>query len=196
MKELADVRFDSDVYFDRIYPEKVRALSRVHWTPLRVVRQAVGFLAGDEGTRVLDIGSGVGKFCLAAAQCRPGSFFSGVEQRGDLVDTANEARKELGLDNVSFIHGNFTQVDFERYDAFYFYNSFHENLDGTDKIDDRLVYTEALYDYYTRYLYRQLDRLPAGARLVTYHSMDAEVPRDFHRVEEAFSGLLKFWMKV
>jgi SAM-dependent methyltransferase len=191
-----DKLFESDAYFDQLYPEPLRELSRMHWTPLRVARKAAMFLAPGEGHRVLDIGSGIGKFCLAAAHYRPEAFFYGIEQREDLVERAKGAGEVLLVPNATFLHGNFTQVDFRRYDAFYFYNSFYENLDGADKIDDSMVYSEALYDYYTRFLFRQLDRLPAGARLATYHSMDAEIPQGFHRVEQDVSGLLKFWIKL
>src|SRR5258706_8089425 len=131
----SDSWFNSDLQFDLLYPESIQRLARRHWTPLHVARMASGFLVTGEGIRILDIGSGVGKFCLSAAYYKPHSFFEGVEQRSGLIGHAETARDMLGLFNVAFIHGNFTQLDFKRYTHFYFYNSFFENLDGTDKID-------------------------------------------------------------
>ena len=188
--------FSSDSRFNTIYPEPVRLLAARHWTPLNVARRASFFLAAENGMRILDIGSGVGKFCLSAAYYSSNAHFYGVEQRKDLVTYAQAAGNTLGLQNVSFIHGNFTQLDLRNYDHFYFYNSFYENLAGTDKIDERIVYSGELYNYYNRYLYKQLEQMPAGTRLATFYSLEDEVPRDYHIVGSEMDNLLKFWVKI
>ena len=102
----------------------------------------------------------------------------------------------LDLENVSFIHGNLTQLDFREYDHFYFYNSFYENLVGTDKIDNSIVYSGELYKYYNCYLYNQLNQKPAGTRLVTYHSLEDEIPPSYQLVGSEFDNLLKFRVKM
>jgi len=149
--------FSSDEQFDDLYPVSVKSLTSEHWTPLKVARKVADFLAIDNGVRILDIGSGVGKFCLAAAYFKPKASFYGVEQRKGLVSYAETARKGLLLENVSFLHGNFTMLDLRNFDHFYFYNSFYENLIGTDKIDNSILYSNELYNYYNRYLYKQLE---------------------------------------
>jgi len=63
----------------------------------------------------------------------------------------------LVVENDSFINGNFTQIDFRSYHHFYFYNSFYENIVGTDKIDNSIDYSLELFNYYNRYLYKQLE---------------------------------------
>ncbi|HEX2847111.1 MAG TPA: class I SAM-dependent methyltransferase [Chitinophagaceae bacterium] len=186
----------SDQQFNQLYPSSIERLAKRHWTPLSVAQKAAAFLAAEKEARVLDIGSGAGKFCLAAAYHNPHALFYGVEQRKSLVDHAETARAMLGLENASFIHGNFTQLDFRDYDHFYFYNSFYENLVGTDKIDDSIDYSGELYNYYNRYLYKQLDQKPAGTRLVTYHSLEDEVPANYHVVQAEMDNLLKFWIKI
>lgn len=187
--------FDSDSEFDQLYPLAIQTLARRHWTPLGVARLAAGFLAADDNVRILDIGSGVGKFCLAAAYYKPRAFYYGIEQRKSLLFHAETAREILGFRNVSFIHGNFTQLDFRNYDHFYFYNSFYENLAGTDKIDDSIDYSGELYNYYNRYLYKQLEKKPSGTKLVTFHSLGDEIPQSFHVVNAEVDNLLKFWVK-
>jgi len=187
--------FSSDEQFNYLYPVPVRQLAAKHWTPLHITWSIAQYLAPGDNTRVLDIGSGVGKFCLAAAWCMPTAFFTGVEQRKDLVAHADSAQAILKLENVEFIHKNFTRLDFDRYDHFYFYNSFYENLVDTEKIDDSIAYSPELYDYYNRYLYKKLDGRPAGTRLVTYHSLEAEIPPTYHLVECQVNDLLKFWIK-
>jgi len=192
----AECRFSSDYLFNQVYPFTIRQLSRRHWTPVEVAEKAANFLAAEDGVSVLDIGSGVGKFCLTAAFYKPRVHFIGIEQRGSLVKHANTAKETLGLENVSFINGNFTQIDLRDYDHLYFYNSFYENLDCTTKIDESIEYSGELYNYYNRYLYKQLEQMPAGTRLAAFHSLEDEMPPSYLLVGVEMSNLLKFWIKV
>lgn len=188
--------YSSDTRFDQLYPENIHDLANRHWTPLSVARKAARFLTVENNVRILDIGSGAGKFCLAAGFYEPSSFYYGIEQRKSLISIAETVRETLHLKNVSFHHGNFTILDFRNYDHFYFYNAFYENLVGTNKIDNSIVYSGELYNYYNRYLYNQLDQKPAGTRLATYHSLEDEIPKSYHVVGTEFDNLLKFWMKI
>jgi len=188
--------FGSDLQFNQLYPSSIQLLACRHWTPLTVARKAANFLAAETNVRILDIGSGVGKFCLAAAHYKPKSFYYGIEQRERLVNLAESANKKLRLKNISFTNGNFTQIDFRNYDHFYFYNSFYENIIGTDKIDQTIDYSLELFNYYNRYLYKQLEQKPPGTRVATFHSLEDEIPRDYHIVGSEMNDLLKFWIKV
>lgn len=149
--------FTTDARLHQLYPQPVRAQARMHWTPLYIAQKVVSYLAPNDTLKILDIGSGVGKFCLAGAFYKPSVSFYGVEQRKNLIEHAEAARKKLGFQNVHFIHRNFTQLNLNEYDHFYFYNAFFENLDGTDKIDNDIVYSNELYNYYSIYLYNQLE---------------------------------------
>ena len=191
-----DKWFNSDIQFNQIYPPSIQLLSGKHWTPLSVARKAANFLAAEKNVRILDIGSGVGKFCLAAAYHKPNAFYFGVEQRKSLINYAETAREILALDQVSFIHGNFTQLNFNDYDHFYFYNAFYENLVGTFKIDDSIEYSAQLFHYYNTFLFRLLEKKPAGTRLATFHSMEDEVPSSYYEVGSDMDNLLKFWIKA
>lgn len=188
--------FYTDKEFDTLYPSSIQALARKHWTPLHISQKVAGFLAADGDVRILDIGSGVGKFCLAAAHYTPKATYFGIEQRKSLIDHANAAKQRLRLDNVSFIHGNFTRLDLKNYDHFYFYNAFYENLDSTDKIDDSIDYSGELFNYYSRYLFRQLRQKPKGTRICTLCSLETEIPPDFHIVNSDTQNLLNFWIKI
>ena len=188
--------FRDDAVFNSLYPLRIQVKAVPHWTPVEVAECASIFLAPENNVHVLDIGSGVGKFCLAAAHRKPNAEFYGVEQRRDLVEFATRCSDRLNICNVSFIHGNFTQLDFRQFDHFYFFNSFYENLSGTDKIDYKIEHSLSLYNYYNRYLYTQLDQRPSGTRLATYHSLEDEIPPSYHLVKTEFNGLLKFWIRV
>ena len=188
--------FDADAQFHSLYPAAIRQLAVRHWTPLHVTRRVVQYLTPLGNENVLDIGSGVGKFCLAAAHAAPSACFFGVEQRKDLVEHSETARKALGLSNARFMHGNFTQLDLKLFDHFYFYNSFYENLIDTDKIDDSIAYSVELYNYYSRQLYNKLKEMPSRTRIVTFHSLEDEMPPGYHLVEAQMDGLLKCWIKI
>jgi len=188
--------FSSDLIFNSLYPKPIEEVAEKHWTPINVAKKAAAFLATSEDVKVLDIGSGSGKFCLVAAHEHPLTTFYGVEQRQNLVDLSTELARELELENITFICDNICNIDFGKYDHFYFYNSFYENVPGTQKIDSSIKYSEDLYNYYNRYLYKQLKTKPAGTRLVTYHSFGIEIPPGYEVVNTDYNEFLKFWVKI
>lgn len=186
----------TDNLLNRLYPPSIRVLAGEHWTPAYIAQQAARFLTGAGDALILDIGSGAGKFCLAAASQAPASWFVGVEQRAALVAHAEAARNQIELANVSFIHANFTQLDLAKFDHFYFYNSFYENLPGANKMDEEIAYSPELYRYYCQYLLTQLKQRPAGTRLVTLCSSEDEIPPEYQEIGACFDGRLKCWIKV
>jgi SAM-dependent methyltransferase len=189
------IPFD-DHTFDQQYPANVRHKARNHWSSLEAVSLAAGFLADKKDACVLDIGSGVGKFCLAAARLKPNAHFYGVEQRAYLVDAAIKCKEKMGVKNAHFIHGNFTKIDFRNFDHFYFFNSFYENLVGVDKIDDKLEFSLTLFNYYNGCLFQELERKPRGTRIATFHSLEGEIPPTYYTIKTHFEGTLKFWIKA
>jgi SAM-dependent methyltransferase len=191
-----DQWFSTDTQLHHLYPKPIQLLARRHWTPLAITQMVVEFLVPHQDVKVLDIGSGVGKFCLAGGYYKPGAHFFGVEQRKDLVSHAEFARDLLGLQNVHFIHSNLTRLDFKQFDHFYFYNSFYENLLDTEKIDDTIACNPGLYNYYNRKLYEKLEGLKTGTRLATFHCLEDHMPRSYQLVEEQVGCLLKFWIKL
>lgn len=188
--------FRSDTALHQLYPQFIQDLAPKHWTPISITRKVVDFLVPKEGVNVLDIGSGAGKFCLAAAYLRPQAFFYGVEQRKHLVNYAEKARQTLNLQNAFFLHLNLTQLNFSLFDHFYFYNSFYENLLDTGKIDDTVRCSPTLYDIYYRSMFKKLSERPAGTRVVTYHCLIGKMPHTYKLVDEEEGSLLKFWEKI
>ncbi|PWT78507.1 MAG: methyltransferase [Bacteroidetes bacterium] len=188
--------FASDEQFNKLYPVAIRWHAQMFWTPIKIAKRAADFLAVQSDTRILDIGSGAGKFCLVAGHYHSAAHWYGIEQRKYLSNYSEELKKQLELRNVFFKQGNFTQINFENFDHFYFYNSFYENLDEMDRMDNAIDYSEELYHYYNRCLSRQLELKPVGTRLATLHSMGHEIPVSFQEVGAEFDGLLKFWIKA
>ncbi|MFZ5978548.1 methyltransferase domain-containing protein [Hydrotalea sp.] len=196
IKNAREKWMENDATFHQLYPKEIQLLAKKHWTPIEVARIAADFLVSQKNEKILDIGSGAGKFCIVAGYYKPDAFFYGVEQRKSLIEVAEAAKLKLGIPNAFFIEGNFTQLNFNDYHHFYFYNAFFENIAGTDKIDESIDYSLELYNYYNRYLYKQLETKPAGTKLVTFHSLENEVPRNYTLVDARMDNLLKCWIKI
>lgn len=184
-----------DSEFNELYPDEIKELSKRHWTPVEIARAAADFLVDKPNRKVLDIGSGVGKFCLVGATATSGKFY-GVEQRKSLVDLSKKIAEDNNIKNVGFIHSNITQIPFSDFEAFYFYNSFMENIDTGCPIDNLILPKEELYYIYTNYVKEQLDKTPVGTRLVSYWSNWEEIPESFNLEYCSHRGLLSFWKKM
>lgn len=183
-----------DQLFNTIYPLRIKRHSIRHWTPVEVAKLAADYLVDRPGKKILDIGSGAGKFCLVGAASTKGRFY-GVEQREGLVKLSQKLARIHDMDNVDFIHSNITQISFADYDAFYFYNPFYENIDSSLSMDNKIATDEKLYFIYSEYVEDQLKKTPVGTRLVTYWSTFIEIPEGFDLEFTAYNGKLNFWIK-
>src|SRR5690606_33132656 len=106
----------SDKEFDAVYPLKIRKLSSRHWTPVEMAKRAANFLVNNAETRVLDIGSGVCKFCLVSAAYTQVNF-TGVEQRESLVRLSQKIAKRFRIERINFVHANIKNINFKDFDS-------------------------------------------------------------------------------
>lgn len=172
-----------DSEFDQLYDYRARLLSSVHWTPVKVAVRAA-FLATLEGqTRVLDVGSGIGKFCTIGALTTPATF-TGIEQREYLVDSANEVASRLDIKNIRYLHRNVVDVDWSEYDSIYLFNPFAENLDRTIHIDDLCTFSIDLYDKYVKHTQLQLSKIRSGTVVVIYNRFGGDMPAGFECLQK------------
>lgn len=188
---------DADKVFDGVYPDWVRRHSRRHWTPVEVARRAAELLVTDDNTRVLDVGSGAGKFCIIGALTTRG-VFSGIEQRSDLVEVARVAAHQLGVPRTSFIHGNITSVDWRAFNAFYLFNPFSEYNEGlSGALEQAIPFPPALRDRYIRFTRARLAATPVGTRVATYHGYGGPMPAGFRCIacEPKGSDFVEVWVK-
>ncbi len=188
--------WSSDDGVMQLFPAYLLQQSHMHWTPWTVALQAAAFLSAEPDKKILDIGSGCGKFCLIAGYYYPKNFWYGIEQRTGLVDAAEAALLQTGLSNVHFITGDFRDADVREYDHFYCFNAFHENLDPQFGIDQQIERSADIYAASTRRLFRLLQSKPAGTRYASFHSSEAEMPADYHVVASSPDQLLKCWIKI
>lgn len=201
VRAIADIRSGiavPDRLFDQLFPEQVRRVSARFWTPITVARKAARILALGKGP-VLDVGAGVGKFCLLGALTTDAEFH-GLEHREDLVAIANGVAKALGLaDRVRVFQGTLEMVDWSAYQNYYFCNPFEENIfPEARRYDDRVELSKTRFQEDTARVERELDAAPLGTRVVTFHGLGAKVPATYRRADEETRGnpLLHSWIKI
>lgn len=111
-RQIADDEFDQ--FFAARYRETLRAES----TPVSVATRAAKMLTGDGVRRVLDLGSGVGKFCTIGALATPG-WFVGVERDPHFVVAARSAAGRFGCRRVEFLCEDAAFAFMAAFDAIY-----------------------------------------------------------------------------
>jgi predicted RNA methylase len=184
-----------DKIFDKyVYPEKIQKISSVHWTPISIAMKASDLLVKNEMDRVLDIGSGAGKFCVIGALYTKGTFH-GVEQRRVLHIISKKLIKEFEVTNVKFIHSNIDRIKFSDYNAFYFFNPFEENIYTKNRIDDNVLLSFSKYMQYTIYVRNEFEKLPINTRIVTYCSDHEMIPSGYIQQYQNSNDRLSLWVK-
>jgi predicted RNA methylase len=189
----------ADALFDRFLPVGYQACSRVHWTPVVAAFRIGSWLDALGAKTLLDLGSGAGKLCVAAAlasRCR----FVGLEQRPSLVAAARALARRFGVaDRVQFIEGSLGSAQLPAFDTVYCFNPFGENLlDPEEWLDDTVELSWQRYAEDTALLEDFLEELPVGTHLITYNRAGARVPGSFTRlrVERHLPSTLRIWQKA
>ncbi len=188
---------EDDFAFDEHLSCLLQIKSSVHFSPVAVARIAARLLAPKPGTRVLDVGSGVGKFCIVAAIANPASTFVGVEVRPHLARVARRIARELVVPNAQFLNGNAFDFDWSQYDAFYFYNPFAEQLHHVPfLLDHSLELASTNFLEYVSAVRRRLTIAPLGTRVVTYYGFGAPLPHGYEPVSTREHENLELWLKT
>lgn len=186
----------TNLEFDQIYPPDLQTLSRIHWTPLRIARRAAALLVRGPETRVLDVGSGAGKFCLVGALTSPATFV-GIEQRPNLVDQSRRIANRLLVERAQYRQGDLADLDWSEFQGFYLFNPFYENIGEDIRIDRMVQFGRELYDRCVAVTREKLRALPPGVRVATYHGFGGDFPPGYQRIamEAYYTGALEVWEK-
>lgn len=185
----------SDEEFDAIFPEEVRDFSNRHYTSVYISQRAAEFLAVKEHIQILDIGSGTGKFCIVGAICT-NAHYTGVEYRKYQSEIAKECAGRYAITNVSFVHANILDINFDQFDAFYIFNPFLENIDTSARMDQLIDGKESDYEVFKKYVHDQLENKKIGTRLATYWTALNQIPNSYELKKSILGDTLKFWEKV
>jgi hypothetical protein len=183
--------------FDVVLGESVwRGVSNF-WTPVDVARRAAAFLAPESSARVLDVGAGIGKFCIVGA-LTTNAAFSGIEQRPHLVEVAKRAARELGASRTNFAVGTIESIEWSNYDALYFFNPFEENIFHDQGCLDRtVVLSESRFFQDVIFMEQVLARMPLGTRVATFHGFGGRIPSAYRlaHAQPLRGGVLRCWTK-
>jgi SAM-dependent methyltransferase len=190
-------RCPADRAFDRFLPDSLRVISVQYWTPLVVAKRAAEWFDELKVRTVVDIGSGAGKFCVAAAlvgHCR----FTGLEQRPRLVDSARALARLFDVDDrVSFVEGALGSIATPVADAYYLYNPFGEYLSHSHDQLEEGERSDARYARDVAAVQHLLHRARFGTCVLTYNGFGGHVPPSYRqiRVDNTLSNPLHLWRK-
>ena len=196
------MRVDScqpDCEFDRFLPEPFRVVSPHYWSPLVVARQAAQWLDESGVQSVVDIGSGVGKFCVAGAlfgRCH----FVGLEQRPFLVAAARRLAHLFDVnDRVRFVRGSLGEVPVPMAEAYYFFNPFGEYSFESDLVAERdLVVSIDRYARDIATAEQLLHGAPVGTWVLTFNGFGGRMPDGYEllRIDWTLPSVLRLWRKT
>jgi hypothetical protein len=198
LERLKEGREVSDKEFDGLFPQFDSRLSEMHWTPLKVALRAATLLVQEPGARILDVGSGIGKFCFVGALTTEGKF-TGVELRENLLLTAQNFLRTLRISGVSFQLRSALELDWSPFDGFYFYNPFYEALVSPDyKLDESIKSSKGSFRRSVLFVENQLRIAKRGTRVATFHGFGGEFPLGYEILirEELCGGKLEVWEKT
>ena len=169
--------------FDTLLKADYQSMSNMCWTKTDICKHVAEFLTGQNG-KILDVGSGVGKFCITGGYIHSNHQFVGVEQKKNYIEDAEKIVTMYGLTNVKFIHGDFKDLDLSEYGGIYLFNPF-----VMSHVDSELSRR------YPQILYNLLETMKSGSRLVTYcySSSRERIPTSFEFVSD--KGGQYFWIK-
>lgn len=185
--------------FDCFLTYELQVVSEQHWTPLAVAQRAAKWFYELNVRSVADIGSGAGKFCVAAAlagRCH----YTGLEQRLRLVSAARALAKLFGLnDRVEFVHGTLGHIATPVADAYYLYNPFGENLfSPSGHVDEEVEFSDARYAHDIAAVGDLLQQAAVGTYVLTYNGFGGRVPScyDEVRVARDLPNVLRLFQKT
>jgi len=186
-----------DVVFDLLYKPHHRRISDMFWSPVAVVRKAMEWLPTDKRLSILDIGCGVGKFCLVGALASKHKMH-GVELRPHLVKEAEKVIKLFPESSISLKCGDAFAYDWTKFNVLYFFNPFAElnfpalQSEGETKSEGN-VFARSVEQTQKR-----LDKLPRGTTVITYYTIGAPFPSGFERLQAQHfdTGYLELWKKL
>lgn len=188
-----------DRVFDCLLPEPLRVVSPQYWSPLPVAKRAAEWFRDVRVQSVVDIGSGVGKFCVATAilgECR----LTGLEVRPFLVRSARTLARLFELNQrVRFVSGALGTVPTPQADAYYFFNPFGAYAFGADALTNGDgMFNAAQQAHSVTVAERLLRRVPIGTWVLTLNGFGGRMPEgyDVIRVDWTVPGALRLWRKT
>ncbi|TGL37239.1 methyltransferase [Leptospira perdikensis] len=186
----------TDVVWDSYLPKNFQTLSPFQWTPVSVIERTWAYLQVDQAKSIVDLGSGVGKFCIYLSLLSKDTIrIIGLEDREDLV-SVSESQKILWDRN---------QVEFQRFDFlknfpsghshYYCFNPLYETMKGKHSIDQQKEKSASRFLKDLQILKQNLLLLKPKSKLITFHGFGGNYLPGFKTVlkEEISGGEYMVW---
>jgi SAM-dependent methyltransferase len=187
-----------DRAFDSLLPPDLKAASGEYWTPLAVALQAAHWLEAHDVRRVVDIGAGPGKFCVAVALASRCELL-GLEHRSRLVGVARALAQQFGLEErARFQLGSVHEAPLPAADAYYLYNPFGENLHGPGGyLAEDVELSCERYALDISKVQHTFRCAPRGTIVITYNGFGGCMPASYEllQLERGFPCVLQMWSK-
>jgi len=187
-------KYFDDQFFDSLTNKKFSDYSAIHWSKSSTIKSAVDFFIQNNVQNVLDIGSGIGKFCILGAQFS-NIHFTGIEIRKDLHEEAQRIKQKLNIPNLNFIHADIKEINFSDYDAFYYYNPFCEHIAISEQIDQEIIFSEEKYYEYEDFVVQEMEKLKEGTIIILHHAKTFMLSKNYRLIDILENGELTFWVK-
>jgi len=187
-----------DRAFDIFLPEDLGSLSADQWTPLSVALAAATWLEEAGVRSVIDIGSGPGKFCVAAALAGSCELI-GLEQNPRFVSVSRSLARLFGVQSrARFVHGALGESELPPTDAYYIYNPFAQHLFApSDELGCGATPNYARYRRDVMIAQDLFRRAPVGTVVLTYNGFGGLMPSSYEarRVCHELPCVLRMWRK-
>ncbi|XDD44936.1 methyltransferase [Leptospira sp. WS39.C2] len=166
----------TDQIWDSNLPAKYKSISTYQWTPVQVIEFTWQYLQTQSVSSILDLGSGVGKFCLYLAKLANGNFpIYGIEDRLDLYKVSESLKTKLKLEGVVFNHEDFL-VNFPfGHSHYYLFNPLYETMKGNYSIDFEKEKSANLFLKNLQILKSNLLKCKTGTKVITYHGFGGSI---------------------
>jgi SAM-dependent methyltransferase len=185
-----------DGRFDELLPPRPRLRSIHYWSSVEVAQTASRWLTAAGATRVLDVGSGVGKFCAIASLTSSRRVW-GVELRPDLILASRKLAQRLSAE-VVILEDPLDQLQAGQFDGFYFFNPFAEHLSELhERYDEHFPGSVEGFLRDVRTVERWLRAAPPGSAMVSYNGLGGRIPLSWTVEKSMVLGgdHLRLWIK-
>ena len=186
----------ADAHFDSLLPTRPRIRSASFWSSVEVAQTASRWLTEAGALRVLDVGSGAGKFCTIAALSSAHRVW-GLELRQDLALASRQLAQKLRAE-VVILDEPMDTVDVRRFDGFYFFNPFAEHLmEPWERYDEHFPGSPDGFLRDVSTVERWLRAAPQGTAMVTYNGLGGRIPLSWMVQKSAVvcGDHLRLWIK-
>lgn len=188
----------TDECWDSLLPSTLQSLSPFQWTPISVIERTWKYLSSDGVTSVVDLGSGVGKFCIYLSLLFSDSIdIFGFEDREELLSVSEGLKKHWGVSKVQFQKANFLTHFPYGHSHYYCFNPLYETIKGSHSIDLKKNKSAHQFLKDLQTFKQNLFLLKPKSKLITFHGFGGSFLPGFRLVlnEEISGGEFQVWEK-